>query len=153
MAGREAVGAELPGECDEVDELHALVATRAGHRRPALGIFVDEAVDHAAAKPAFIVEHVMGDAEPVGDRLRVVDVLSRAARARSPHRLAMVVKLERDADYFRAGARGERGRDGAVDAAGHGDDDPGFAAGRPSWKSICIGGLSRALYPNFTPPG
>ena len=43
------------------------------------------------------------------------------------HRLAMIVELERDADHLGAGLRGERGRDRAVDAAGHGDDDPGLA--------------------------
>ena len=71
----------------------------------------------------------MGDAEPVGDRLRIVDVLPGAAGARAAHRLAMVVKLERDADHLGAGLRGERGRDRAVDAAGHGDDDAGIARG------------------------
>ncbi len=74
----------------------------------------------------------MGDAEPVGDLLGVVDVLAGAAGARAAHRLAMIVELERDADHLGAGLRGERGRDRAVDAAGHGDDDPGLARGRPS---------------------
>ena len=121
--------------------------------RPAR-IFVDEAVDHAVAEAAFIIEHVMGDAEPVGDRLGVVDVLAGAAGARAPHRLAMIVELERDADHFGAGARGERGRDRAVDAAGHGDDDSGLARGAAEleidlhWKRSVS-----ALYPNFTPRG
>ena len=81
MAGGEAIGAELAREGDQVDELHALVARRARHRRPAVRIFVDEAVDHAFAEAAFVIEHVMGDAEPVGDLLRVVDVLAGAAGA------------------------------------------------------------------------
>ena len=142
MAGREAIGAKLAREGDQVGELHALVAQRAGHRRPAARIFVGEAVDHAVAEAAFVIEHIMGDAEPVGDRLRVVNVLPGAAGARAAHRLAMIVELQRDADHLRAGARGERGHDRAVDAAGHGDDDPGIARGAaelkidPHWRSI-----------------
>ena len=142
MAGRQAIGAKLAREGDQVDELHALVARRAGHRRPAGGIFVDEAVDHAVAEAAFIIEHVMGDAEPVGDHLRVIDVLARAAGARSAHRFAMIVELQGDADHLGAGARGERGRDRAVDAAGHGNDDSGIAQGAaelkidPQWRSL-----------------
>ncbi len=151
MAGRQAIGAELARESDQVDELHALVAGRAGHRRAAVRIFVDEAVDHALAEAAFVIEHVMRDAEPVGDLLRVVNVLPGAAGAAAPHRLAMIVELQRHADHLGAGARGERGRDRAVDAARHGDDDPGIAARAAElkinlhWRSN-FGGL----YPNFT---
>ena len=87
MSGGEAIGAQLAGEGDQVDELHALVAGGARHRRSALRIFVDEAVDHPFAEAAFIIEHVMGDAEAVGDLLGVVNVLPRAAGARSAARL------------------------------------------------------------------
>ena len=129
MAGGEAIGAKLAREGDQVDELHPLVAQRAGHRRAPRGIFVGELVDHAGAEAAFIVEHIMGDAEPVADGLGIVDVLPGAAAARALHRLAMIVELERDADHLGAGARGERGDDAAVDAARHGDDDARAGAG------------------------
>ena len=152
MAGRQAVRAELARESDEVDELHALVAARARHRRPAVRIFVDETVDHAGAEAALVIEHVMRDPEPVGDHLRIVDVLAGTARTRTPYCLAMVVELERHADHLRARLCGERGRNRAVDAARHGDDDAG-TAGRaaklkidPHWRS-----LGGSLYPNFTP--
>ena len=69
MAGGEAIGAKLAREGDQVGELHPLVAQAAWHRRPARRIFVGEAVDHAGPEAAFIVEHIMGDAEPVGDVL------------------------------------------------------------------------------------
>ena len=46
------------------------------------GIFVGESVDHAVAEAAFIIEHIMRNAEPVGDGLGVVDVLPRAAARR-----------------------------------------------------------------------
>lgn len=115
-------------------------------------IFVDEPVDHSGAEAALVVEHVMREPKPVGDLLRVVDVLPGAARARPAYRLAMVVELQSDADHLGSGTRGERGRDGAVDAARHGDDDAGIARRAaklkigPHWKCC------RALYPNFTCP-
>ena len=136
MAGRQAVGAEVAGEGDEVGELHALVAQAARHRRAAARIFVGEAVDDAAAEAAFIVEHVMGDAQPVGDGAGVVNVLAGAAGARAADRFAMVVELHRHADHLGAGARGERGDDAAVDAARHGDDDPRLG-GRAQKAEIC----------------
>ena len=127
MAGGEAIGAKLAREVDQIDELHPLVARCARDRRPAAGIFVGEAVDHAGAEAAFVIEHVMGDAEAVGDGLGIVNVLAGAARARALRGLALIVELERDPDHLRAGARGECGRDRTVDAARHGDDDPGAA--------------------------
>ncbi len=129
MAGGEAVGAKLPREADQIDELHALVAARARHGRATAGIFVDEAVDHAAPEAACVIEHVMGDAEPVGDLLRIIDVLPGAACARAAHRFAVIVELERHSNDLGARPGGERGRDGAVDAARHGDDDPGLTCG------------------------
>ena len=91
MAGRQAVGPKVAGEGDQVGELHPLVAQAARHRRPAARIFVGKAVDDAAAEAAFIVEHVVGDAQPVGDGAGVVDVLAGAAGARAADRFAMVV--------------------------------------------------------------
>ena len=152
MAGGEAVGAELARKANQIDELHTLVAARARHRRAALGIFIDEAIDHAAAEAIFEIQDVVGDSEPVGDLPGVIDVLSGAARPRTSHRLAMVVELERNADHFGASPRGEGGRHRTVDAAGHGNDDSGIARGAAKlkidlhWKGSC-----QSLYPNFTP--
>jgi hypothetical protein len=44
----------------------------------------------------------------------------------------MVVELERDADDIIAFALEDRGYNGGIDAAGHGDDDTGFL--RALWK-------------------
>ena len=135
MAGGEAIGAQFAGEGDQIGELDPLVAQAARHRGAAQRIFVGEAVDHAGAEAAFVVEHIMGDAQAVGDHLGVVNVLPRAARAGALHRFAMIVKLERDPDHLGAGLRGQRGGDRRVDPARHGDDDP-RCAGRASKAEI-----------------
>ena len=66
----------------------------------------------------------MRDAEPVGDRARIADVVAGAAGALAPGRGAMVVKLEGDADDFGAAGRRQRRDDRTVDPARHGDDNP-----------------------------
>ena len=81
MPGRKAVGAELARERNEIDELDPLIAAGARHRRTTPRIFVDEAIDYPASEAALIIEHIMGDAEPVGDLLCVVNVLAGAASA------------------------------------------------------------------------
>ena len=124
VAGGETVCAEIAGEAEEVGELHPLVARHAGDRRPSARIFVGEPGDDAVAEAALIIEDVMGKAESGGDRLRVGDVAPCAAGLGASGSRAVVVELEGDADHLRAGAGGERGHDRAVDAAGHGDDDP-----------------------------
>ena len=67
--------------------------------RPAR-IFVDEARDHAVPEAALVIEHVMRDAEAVGDLLRVVNVLAGAACPRTAHGFAMIVELEGDPDHL-----------------------------------------------------
>ena len=66
------------------------------------------------------------------------------------HRLAMIVELQRDPDDFCASAGGERRHDRAVDAAGHGDDDPRFRARAARGKFNRHGG---GLYLKFTLSG
>jgi len=157
MTGRNGVGAKFARERDEVGELDPLIARRARHRRSAARIFVGEGVDHLPAKAAFIIEHIMRDAETLGDLLGIVNVLPGAARTRPLHRRAMVIELERDADHFGAAALGKRGRDRAVDAARHGDDDSRRSAPRarrPLKFEVQLHRLTHgvaALYPNFTP--
>jgi hypothetical protein len=64
----------------------------------------------------------------------------------------VIVELERHSDHLGAGLGGERGRHRAVDAARHGDDDPGIAGGAAKLKIGEHWKVSfRALYPNFTP--
>ena len=123
MAGRQHVGAEIPGRVEEIGEFDVLVAGDAGDRRLAGDIAARERLDHFFAKPRLIIEHIMGNAKLGGDVARVVDVLPGAAGALAMDRLAMVVKLQGDADHVIAFGGHERGDDGGIDAARHGDDD------------------------------
>ena len=65
----------------------------------------------------------MGNAETGGDLARVVDVLAGAASAGAMRGLAVIVQLQRHADDVVTLGLEQRGDDGGIDAAGHGDDD------------------------------
>ena len=121
---RQRVGAQFAGGLQQVGELDRLVAGDARNRRLAGDVAFGEGVDHRLAKTLLVVEHVMGNAELLGNRARVADVLACAARARAMHRRAVVVKLQRDADDVVALFLHQSCDDGGIDAAGHGDDDP-----------------------------
>ena len=102
MPGGERRSAEIARGGEQVAKLDALVAADARHRRLAAAIRFGEILDHLGAKPALVIEHVMGDAEPVGDARRVANILPGAARPLSPGCGPMVVKLQGDADDFEA---------------------------------------------------
>ena len=93
MAGGEAIGAEIAGEAKQIGELDALVAAHARDRRPSARIIIGELLDHLLAEAAFIIEDVMGEAEPIGDGARIVNVAARRSssspgRRRRPDRRA-----------------------------------------------------------------
>jgi hypothetical protein len=81
MAGGEHVRAEFARGLEQVAELDRAVAFDAGDRRLAGEIAVGEVLDHGLAEAGFVVEHVMRDADHLGDAAGVVDVLAGAARA------------------------------------------------------------------------
>src|SRR5207244_9732013 len=85
---------------------------------------------HLALEDVGEVEHVVGKAEPVGDRARVVEVVEGAAAAAPVARQA-----ERDADHLVARADAPGGRDRAVDPAAHRHHDPHAAAPRRTWAT------------------
>src|SRR3546814_11768275 len=99
-------------------------SAHARDRRPSAKIFVGELVDHRVAETAFMVIDMMREAQPVGDRARVANILSGAAGADALRLRAMIIELERHADDLGARSRGERGDDARTDSARHGDDDP-----------------------------
>ena len=65
----------------------------------------------------------MRDADPLGDRARIVNIATGAASALAVGGGAVVVELERDADHVVAGFGQERGGDRRVDPTRHGDDN------------------------------
>ena len=132
VAGRQAVGAEFAGHRQEVGELGPHVAADAGDRRAPGEIVVGKALDHVLAEARLVVDHVVRDAEPVGDRARVANVVAGAAGALAAGGGAIIVELQRHADHLGAAGGGERGDHRAVDPARHGDHDP--AADRRSGK-------------------
>ena len=125
VAGRQHLGAELARGAEQVAELDRHVAVDAGHRRLARDVALGEAVDHRLLEAALVVEDVVRNADPVGDRAGVVDVLAGAAGALAVGRRAMVVELQRHADDVIALGLEQRRRHRGIDAAGHGDDDAG----------------------------
>ncbi len=103
VAGRQRRGAEVARRRQKVGELDRLVAHHARHRRLARNVARGELVDHGLAEALLVVEHVVRDAEGVGDAAGVVDVLTGAAGALAVGRLAVVVELERHPDHIVAG--------------------------------------------------
>jgi len=79
MAGGEDVEAETPGARQEGVELDVPVALDARVRRAALGMGEDVRGDDRAIEVLGHVEHVVRDAELLGDAARVVDVGHRTA--------------------------------------------------------------------------
>ena len=124
MAGRQAIGAELARHGEQIGELRPHVAQDAGDRRAPGEIVVGEALDHFLAEARFVIEDIVSDAQPVGDRARVADIVARTACPLAAGGGAVIVKLQRHADNFRAARRRQRGHDRTVDAARHGDDYP-----------------------------
>ena len=124
MSGRQRAGAELARGRQQIAKLDRAVALDAGHRRLAERVAVGEIVDHGFAEAAFIVEHVMRNADPLGDIAGVVDVAAGAAGALAMGGRAMIVELQRDADHVVAFGLQQGSRHRGVDAAGHGDHDP-----------------------------
>ncbi len=124
VAGGQGRGAQVAGHLQQVAELDRLVAAHAGDRRLAAQIGVGEILDHRVAEAAFVVEHIVGDADGLGGGAGVEDVLAGAAGALLLHRRAMVVELQGDADHVIAGALEQGGGDGGIHAAGHGRHHP-----------------------------
>ncbi len=125
VPGGERGGAELAGGRKQIAKLDRAVALDAGHRRLARCIAVGKIVDHRLAKAVLVIQHVMRDADPLGDVAGVVDVLPGAAGALAVSGRAMIVELQGDADDVVTFGLQQRSRHRRVDAAGHRDDDPG----------------------------
>jgi len=124
MAGGERLGAELARGLEQIAKLDRAVALDARHRRLAGRVAVGKIVDHRLTKAALVIQHVVRNADPLGDIAGIVDVLPGAAGALAMGGRAVIVKLQRDADDVVTLGLQQRSRHRGIDAAGHGDDDP-----------------------------
>src|SRR5450759_3299112 len=125
MASRQHIGAELARGDQQVVEFDRHVAFDARHRRLAGDVALGEAINHCFLEAALVVEHVMRNADALGNAARIIDVLPGAAGALAVGGGAVVVELQRDADHVIALGLEQRGGHRGIDAAGHGDDDTG----------------------------
>ena len=141
MAGGDVVGVDRVGVFVELAELQPVVAAHAGVGRSALVVLIDEVVDDFA-EVFFEVKHVKGDVEHGGDVTRIGGVVDRAAAffvrfglfgrvagavehvvvALSGFFFVVGAEAHEAADHLVAALLEQRGGDGAIDAAGHGDD-------------------------------
>ncbi len=74
MPGGKRSGAEFARGRKQIAELDRTVTLDAGHRRLAGGIALGEIIDHRLAKAILVIQHVMRDADSLGDVAGVVDV-------------------------------------------------------------------------------
>src|SRR5204862_324362 len=86
-----------------------LIAADARDRRFASGVAVDKIVNHGNPEATLVIEHIMRDAEALGDPGSIIDVAAGAAGAFAPRGRAMIVELQSDADNFKPAVEHEAG--------------------------------------------
>jgi hypothetical protein len=84
----------LPIWPEPITPIFLIIAARRLAQRVAFG----EIVDHGLSKAVFVIQHVMRNANSVGNIAGIVDILSGAASAFAVCGRAMVIKLKRDAN-------------------------------------------------------
>jgi hypothetical protein len=112
MAGGERVGLEFAHGVEQFAELDLLIANHAGDWRLARRIAVRERLHDGRLEALLVVEDVVGDAEPVGDAARIVDVLAGAAGSTASDSLTMIIELQGDANDVEALLLEQRRNDG-----------------------------------------
>ena len=130
VAGGDGLAAvEVPGATQEGAELDDRVAVDARAGRPALEVGGDERLDDAGRELPLQVHDVERDPEPGGDAPGIVGGI-RGAAALPELGVAVgdVVEAHPDADDLVALLVQQGGRDRAVHAPGHRDEDPAHPA-------------------------
>ncbi len=129
MAGGDVVGFKCRKTVEEGAVLDVLVAAHARVRGAAGSVFGDESIDDLLLELLFEVHDVVANAELARNPAGIVDVFDAAALlvAAEFFRALFGPKAHGDADDFVALFVQEGGRDGAINAAGHADDDAGAA--------------------------
>lgn len=124
-----AIGVQFLRRCQQILELHPLVAADAGHRGRACQIGIREFLDHRFAEHVFVIQHIMRKAHGFRHAPRIMDITPGAAGALFRQRRAMVIQLQRDADHVIAFFLQHGGHHRTVDAARHGNDHAGVRRG------------------------
>ena len=104
MAGSDALGADLARDHQQLIELQVIVAEAARDGRAPGKIFFNERADHVALETLFVIDHVIRDADLLGDAAGVVNVVERAAA--SLHGLGHALRDRRVAAGSRAASSG-----------------------------------------------
>ena len=125
VPGGQHLGSELTRRDEQVAKLDRHVAVDARNRRLAMNVALGEAIDHRLFEAALVVEHVVRDADTLGNAASVIDILACATGALAMDRSAVVVQLQRHPDHVVTFRLEQRSRHRRVDTAGHGDDDAG----------------------------
>src|SRR5260370_10738210 len=81
MASGDLIGANLPCHNKKLVKLQVIVAETARNRRPSGKILLDERPHHIALKALLVIDHIVGDAEGLGNAASIVDVVARTAPA------------------------------------------------------------------------
>src|SRR5215468_9498821 len=151
MTGGKRSSAEVARGFQQIAELDRAVALDARHRRLAMRVALGEIIDHGLAETAFVVQHVMRNADGSRDIAGVMDVATGATGALAMGRRAMVVELQRDADDIVALRLQQRSRHRRVDAAGHGDHDTGVLGTAFEIETVAHGSGWSAVAAGQTP--
>ncbi len=129
MARGHRAGLHLLGHAEEVAELHVGIAQHTGRRRAAVPVALDERPHHLRLELGLEVQHIERETQARGDGARVVQVVDRTATSRGNRTAAgvalLVPQLHGETDEVKTLLLQNDGRRRAVDAAAHGDGDPG----------------------------
>src|SRR5579871_1676211 len=136
VARRKHLCAKLARGLEQIAKLDRAIALNARDRRFAGGVALGKGIDHRFPKTLLVIEHVVRNPDSLRDVARIVDILACTAGALAMGRGAMVVKLQRDADNVIALRLQQRSRRRRIDAAGHGDDDPGVLRTAFEFKTV-----------------
>ncbi len=130
MAGGNLIGANLLRHNKKLVKLQVIVAETARDRCTPGKILLDERTHHIALKALFVIDHVVGDANGLGNTASIVDIVDRAAAALDgfghafvSSETALVPELHGQADDVVA-FRTQHGRNGrGVNSSRHSDGD------------------------------
>ena len=79
VTGGDALSANLPGDNQQLIELQVVVAQAAGDRSASGNVLFHERAHHITLEALFVIDHIVRDADLLGDAAGVVDIVERAA--------------------------------------------------------------------------